>query len=263
LLREQGQIERAIAVLRSAARRSPSWRRLVNLARLEYQNGNIAEARAHLEHLLKISPGNFEGLSLLAQVELTNGSPERAARLYEQIVRKSPTLSELSNLGLAYFLLGRYSDAAARFRAVTAQEPRNPFYTLNLADAYFLMGNRAEANELYRKVLDLIAADPTATGPQFLTVKAQALAHLGEGPRAAEAVLEALHLAPDNASVRYEASLVYALLGEDNSALATVDKSLGLGYEPRWFTFPWFQTLSQNPKFQTLLEKHAKTKRER
>jgi len=255
LLLEKGDSEGAVTLLQAAARRSPSWRRLAKLARVEHQTGHVAEARSHLETLLRISPANFEGLSLLAQVELMNGSPERAARLYEQMMRISPTLSERSNLGLAYFLLGRYQKAAENFRAVAAQEPRNPFYTLNLADACFLMGRQDEASDLYRKVVELIASDPAAKGPQFLTVKAQALAHLHEGKGAIEAVQEALRIAPNDAAVAYETSLVYSLLGEDDSALVNAERALRLGYEPRWFTFPWFRALQERPEFQELVPK--------
>jgi Flp pilus assembly protein TadD len=99
----------------------------------------------------------------------------------------------------------------------------------------------------------LAEADRSATTPQLLTVKAQALAHLGRGREAVAAVQQALRLAPNDAPVAYEASLVYAVLSEDDSALANAERALALGYGTRWFSFPWFETLRRDPEFQRLL----------
>ncbi|HYU33439.1 MAG TPA: protein kinase [Thermoanaerobaculia bacterium] len=250
VLSARGQVQEALELTRTAARLQPSTKRLTNLAQMEIQQGRIEDARHHLEMLLRRSPGSFDGLSLLAVIELSSGDLNRAVALYSDLVRRSPGLSQLSNLALAYFFLGRYTEAAGTYRRLLEQEPRNPFFTLNLADAYILMGRRSEAQELYRRVLEL---DRSATTPQSLTVKAQALAHLGRGREAVAAVQQALRLAPNDAPVAYEASLVYAVLSEDDSALANAERALELGYGKRWFSFPWFETLRRDPEFQKLL----------
>lgn len=247
LLKAQGRIGQAIELLASAVRRHPSWKRLATLARMEYQNGQIEAARGHLQELLSRAPGNVEGLSLLALIELENGSAARAAELYEQVLRRSPGLTALSNLSLAYFLLGRYAEAAQTLERVVEKEPRHAGYTLNLADAYSLLGDQARAKTVYRRVVDLVEADPAAGSPELLSWKAQALAHLGRGPQAVAAVLEVSRLSPDNAGLAYEAALVYAVLGETSSALVSAEKALKLGYEPRWFSFPWFDRLRPLP----------------
>jgi eukaryotic-like serine/threonine-protein kinase len=252
LLRQQGRLPEAIELMRAAVRRQPSWKRLLTLARMEQQGGQIAEARKNLELLLERSPGNFEALNQLAQIELTSGSLERAAELYARLVRDSPGSVQRSNLGVAYLLLGRYAEAADSFESVAAQETKNPFYTLNLADARFLTGRREEARALYQKVVDLIAAG-SGTSPQLLSVKAQALAHLGQSLPAVTAAQEASRRAPDDAAVAFETSLVYALLGEDTSALVNAGKALELGYDPRFFNLPWFDAVRARPDFQSLL----------
>jgi len=252
ILRQQGRLPEAIEMMRAAVRRQPSWKRLLTLARMEQQGGQIAEARQNLELLLERSPGNFEALNQLAQIELTSGSLERAAELYARLVRDSPGSVQRSNLGVAYLLLGRYAEAADSFESVAAQEPKNPFYTLNLADARFLTGRREEARALYQKVVDLISAG-SGTSPQLLSVKAQALAHLGQSLPAVTAAQEASRRASDDAAVAFETSLVYALLGEDTSALVNAGKALELGYDPRFFNLPWFDAVRARPDFQKLL----------
>lgn len=253
LLKARGRVEEAIALLSSAVRRHPSWKRLATLARMELQSGRIESARGHLQELLSRAPGNVEGLSLLAQLELGNGSAARAAQLYEEVVRRSPGLSELSNLSVAYFLLGRYAEAARTLERIVEKEPRNAGYALNLADAYALLGDPERARPVYRRVVELVETDPAGGSPELLSWKAQALAHLGQGPQAVAAVQEASRLSPDNAGLAYEASVVYAVLGETSSALVSAEKALKLGYEPRWFAFPWFDRLRSRPEFQRLL----------
>jgi tetratricopeptide (TPR) repeat protein/predicted Ser/Thr protein kinase len=252
ILDAQGKSQEALAQLRTAARLQPSSKRLHNLAQLEFKLGHIAAARSALHQMLQRSPADFDGLSMLATIELLNGDANRSIELYRQLVGRSPGTTELSNLSVAYLFARRYAEAAETVKAILAREPGNPLYILNLGDAYLLMGHRPEAEEQYRKVLALTGADLSKTDPQFLTVKAQALAHLGQGRQAVEAVQEALRLAPDNGSTAYEASLVYALLGEDESALVNAERALKAGFGPRWFSFPWFDSLRLRPEFQAI-----------
>lgn len=256
LLNARGRSGEAVEMMRAAANQRPSWKRLYKLAFLQNQQGQTAAARFTLAQLLSRSPGNSDGLSLLAQIELMSGDAQRAADLYRQIVQRKPAVTELGNLGLAYFLLGRYADAAEVFGRAAQQVPGNPLVALNLADSYFLMGRKGEADELYRRIVRLVEADPSApSNSQLLTVKGQALAHLGQGPAAVTAVQQALRLAPDSSSVAYEASLIYAVLQEDDSALVNAQRALRLGYEPRWFSFPWFASLRARPEYQESLRK--------
>lgn len=83
---------------------------------------------------------------------------------------------------------------------------------------------------------------------------AQALAHLGETARAVAAVNHFLQLAPQQGQAAYEAALVYALLDERASAAFHAERALGLGYQRRWFSFPWFDGLREDPRFQDFAE---------
>ncbi len=253
LLEDRGEKRQALALMREAARRQPSARRLHILAQMEFREGEVDAARQTLQSLLDRSPGSVDGLSLLANIELSMGNEDRAIQLYSQLVRTSPGPAELSNLALAYLFLGSFGKAEEIYRRVLQSDPKNPSFTLNLADSLLLMGRKGEAEALYRRVISLIEADPTAVGPQFLTVQAQALAHLGEGPRAVTAVQEALRLAPNQGTVTFEAALVYALLGEDDSALANVERAIRQGIAARWFSLPWFDPIQNRSDFLGLL----------
>jgi len=253
----QGKPREALAKLRAAAHDYPSPQRLRNLAMLEAAQGEIEAAREHLDQVIREVPDDPQGLSTLAGLELASGDPARAEALYARIVRSEPRLVPLTNLGLARMLLGRHQEAAVSFEQAAALAPANPLVTLNLADAWELLGRHREATDKYAEVVAAISGDASATDPQYRSALAQALAHLGRGPEAVEAIQEALRLAPKDSQVAYEAALVYALLGEESSALTNARRALALGYEPRWFGFPWFTALRARPDFRALLGSRA------
>ncbi len=250
LIDRQGDGEKALALLRQATERLPSWRHLFWLSDMEYRQGKIAEARNDLNEVQRRSPDNPTGLSLLAQIELLNGDPKKSAALYETLVRRSPQYGYLSNLGLSYFLLKDYARAEHNFRLAWNKQPKNAFGVLNLADTCLLLQRRAEAEDLYRRTVQLAEKDPTsASNWQLFSVRAQAFAHLGRRSEAVAAVQEALRLAPKNPQAAFEASLVYALLGERDSALFNAKRAVQQGIEPRWFAFPWFDSLRSSADF--------------
>lgn len=258
LLSEQrGDGRQALELLRAAVERHPSAQFMADLANLEMRQGEIAAARRTLKDLLRRVPGHPGGEKLLAQLELEAGSPARAAELYARLVRRQPTFAELSNLGLAQLLLGRYGPAATSLRQAHALAPQNPTATLNLADAEMLRGRRGEAEALYRRVLELAEQDPAPTFWQTLSVKAQAEAHLGQAPEAAATIQKAVVAAPDNPQIAFEASLVYTAIGDTASALASAERALAGGLDPRWFLLPWFDPLRKEPTFRNLLKASA------
>jgi len=241
LLERQGQRPQALALLREVVRQLPSAASHFNLGSMLYRNGDVGGARGEMEAGLALAPEHYNGLSSLAQLELASGDPQRAAELYEKLVRRSPETTELSNLGTAYLLAGRYADAARRFREALQLTPGSPSALLNLADAELLTGRPREAAALYRQVLEQIDQDPQPE--KLLTVRAQALAHLNRAPEAVAAVQEALRLDPENPFKAYEASLVFALIGDRESALWNARRALDRGFDRRWFAFPWFNPL--------------------
>lgn len=242
LLRErQGRPDEALRWMRSAVERLPSVGHLFDLADMLSRRGDVGGAREALERALERSPDSYDGLSRLAQLELLSGSAERAAELYERLVRRSPGVVELANLGTSLLLLERYPEAAARLRQAWERAPSSAPALLNLADAELLQGRVEEAERLYLEVIRLVDQDPSPG--QLVTVRAQALAHLGHAAEALAAAEEALRDNPDNPQVLYEVALIEALSGETETALKHALSALEAGVDLRWFSFSWFELL--------------------
>jgi tetratricopeptide (TPR) repeat protein len=117
-----------------------------------------------------------------------------------------------------------------------------------------LRGRRSEAEALYEHVLKLAEQDPAPDFWQTLSVKAQAEAHLGWATEAAATIQKAVIAAPDNPQIAYEASLVYTVIGDTASALASAERALARGLDRRWFSLPWFDPLRKETTFRKLLE---------
>lgn len=253
LAEARGEGPHALALLREAVERRPAAAALLDLALMQLRQGEVQAARSTLEDLLRRVPAHLGGEKLLAQVELESGSPARAVELYTGLLRRRRGFAELSNLGVAQLLLSDWEGAARNLEEAWALAPKSAPAALNLADALILAGRRDEALALYERVIELVAQDPAPGFWQTLSVKAQALAHLGRASDAAAAIQRATAAAPDNPQLAYEAALVYALIGDRASALASAERAVAGGFDRRWLALPFFDPLRENPEWVALL----------
>lgn len=249
-----GQGDRAIEAMRAAVAFRPSTRNLLSFANLETRLGRLDGARRHLEQLLDRAPDHRQGMQTLAQVELLAGRAERAVELFRVLVAEAPDVSNLTNLGTCLLLLGRVDEALAPLRRAHEQNPEHPQVVLAVADALDLQGGSGtEAARLYRRVVELLEAPPEESQPWYLlSVKAQALAHLGEHAGAVGTLQQALERAPDQSQLAFEAAIVYALAGERHSALHQARRALEGGLDSRWLELAWFDRFRRDPAWRAL-----------
>lgn len=251
----QGDTETAIERMTAAVRLRPTWRRLQTLANMEFRQGRAADARAHAEQLLALSPDNYEGRRLLAHFELMTGDPQRAEALLERLVTDHPEPKNLMNLATARLFTRRYAEAERSYRRLLELGDRHPGTYLNLADCLALQGRQGEAEVFYRQTLERVAEDPAPDAWEPLLLKAQALAHLARAGEAVAAAQAALTQMPNSAQVAYEVSLVQTVVGERHSALLNAERALDGGVNPHWFEHGWFEPL--DPELAALLERQA------
>ncbi|HEX3528321.1 MAG TPA: protein kinase [Thermoanaerobaculia bacterium] len=255
ILQARGDVNGAVELLRQLAADRPTFPNLLWLAALELRLGQVGAARRHLEQSLELAPGNTWPLAKLAELELLYGDLRRAERIYLGLIAATPHRSNLTNLGIVRYLLGDYAGAIDSYHRALAMEPGHLTVTLNLADAELALGRRQEAMRHYAEVLAAVEkkASTLPLEPGERTIEAQCLAHLGRGHEAVALVLDTLAAHPNEPELTYQAALVFALSGENGSALAFARKAVGLGVQPRWLNTPGFESLRTDPTFRALL----------
>ncbi len=255
LLETQGKLQEAQPLRQEVAERRPTWRNVLELAKLEFRLGLGVSARQRLEPLLDAQPANQYVRQTLAAVETAFGDPERAATLYEEL----PELErlDLTNLGFARYLLGDYAAAENADRRARALEPDHKLTRFNLATALEAQGKLPEARRLYHALAKELAADPNLSDDRTRMLHAQCLVRLGQRDEAERLAEEVLKRVPQDFQVLYQAAQLYALLGNHSYALYYTHRALKTGLSWRWFTIPEFNSLKKDPDFQALLNTQA------
>ncbi|MCD4750355.1 MAG: protein kinase [Thermoanaerobaculales bacterium] len=244
----------AIELLRRLVALRPSWRNLYRLADSEFRNGQVTDARRHLENGLERAPGNRYLMSKLAHLELVNGDPLRAAGFYGVLAESYGNSGYYSNLGIANLLAREFEKAADASWQAHQLSPENPSMMLNLADAVALSGDMETAQDWYRRSLHAADQREDQLSSSTLRVKAQCLAHLGEDHKAAAAAQAAVLAAPKDMENHFAAALTYSIIGDTRSAVVSAEQAIELGMSPGWFSMAWFDQLRNNKDFLVLIE---------
>jgi serine/threonine protein kinase/Flp pilus assembly protein TadD len=250
LAERQGHPQEALTLMAEATRLRPSWRALLMLANHEYDQGQLDEAQSHYEELLRRVPGKPEGLKGLAVIEMQR-NPRQAIPILRDLAARAPDGATFNNLGVALLLERRYVEAEESSRRAVKLQPDSPANALNLADCLTLLNRSEDARPLY---LDIVAkADRTATPGnwEILSIKAQALAHLGDSTHAVEVIQQALRVAPNSPQLAGAAAVVYTLAGAQETALRYARLAT-----PGALENPFLDPLQSNPTFQKLRNGH-------
>ena len=133
----------------------------------------------------------------------------------------------------------------------------------NLGDAYLFSGApSAKSRTAYLRAIELAErTDAAAPADQAVlsSVLAEYFAKIGDVARAREQIASALEDAPENATVRYEAGIAYAMLDEDDRSFEELKAALVRGYPmERLRTAPELQKIRRRSDFARLLE-YART----
>ena len=253
--------DKALVKWKLAVQRHHTWQNLLRLAKVEIKlgAGHVDDARGHLEEIHQKSQANVYATQVLAELELYYGDPGKAQRLYEGLISRSrqtgqSSVSYQTNLGIAFVFLSKYEEAARAFNEALRFEPNDIPTLLALADVE-TQQHPDDARSYYQKVLRLLKWDNPEGSRKAddQMIEAQCLAHLGETQKAMEIAGNAVKANPDDTTNLQSAALVFTLAG-DIQALDYIQRAIKKGIQPRWFNFPSYDRLRDDPTFQQLVK---------
>jgi adenylate cyclase len=183
-----------------------------------------ASARA-----LELDPDLAEAHASRGLALLTLEHQEEAEKEFKSALALDSNLFEvLKFYARACQSQGRYAEAAAYFERACAASPDDIRCPILLAQAYKDLGRHGEAELALRRGFEKIERE-LQRHPEHANAAAlgaTALARLGETARAGDWVSLALLLEPDDMLTLYNAACAYALIGEAETAIDLLERTV-------------------------------------
>jgi putative PEP-CTERM system TPR-repeat lipoprotein len=150
---KEGNLEAAHQVLLETLAKNPQNPRVLQrLGELEAAMGR-PEARSRIGEWMALEPNNVQPKVLLAQLHLQAGEPQKALDLTKRLLQSHPENIQLGGVvGRAYLALERPDDAASVFRFLTEAHPDAVAPRLALAQALVTAGEQGQAKEQLERV---------------------------------------------------------------------------------------------------------------
>jgi tetratricopeptide (TPR) repeat protein len=142
--------------LRSVAQRFDSVQALMELARLQTRQKDLAGALAALERARALAPNSEDVLNAFAQVSLSMKAPVPALQVLEPLGRMCPTVAQYQYmLGIALMQAGDIQSSVAPLREADRLEPDRPFTLIALGLVLNSLRMYGDAKPYLVRALDL------------------------------------------------------------------------------------------------------------
>jgi Tfp pilus assembly protein PilF len=177
-----------------------AWNVWLQRARLSRERSDFAAARASLDRVEQLAPGNADAAFERGLCAESERRAADAVAAYEEALRRDPAHG-LAHLQLGTLLArdGRADDAFVHFEQALKTLPNSPIVHNNVATAHFQLGHLDDAALHYRRAL---ALDPEYFGATFNL--GRVLVRLGKRDEARPLLERAAKLRPADAAVRAE-----------------------------------------------------------
>jgi adenylate cyclase len=188
------------------------------------QQRRYDEAAAEFETAIHLDPGQFDARYFYGRQCFQRGLAADAVRWFEEAAAVR-------------------EDYQARFFA---------------AQSYEVLGDEERALEAYGRALDVARRhlELYPDDPRAATMRAVASCRVGERQEGMHWAERALEIDPEDAGVRYNVACLYALEGECDRAIATLEECIRLGFgNVEWIgQDPDMASLRDDPRFRRLIE---------
>ncbi|MDH3337038.1 MAG: tetratricopeptide repeat protein [Gammaproteobacteria bacterium] len=209
------------------------WRGHLEMGHFLYYVGRVAEAIQFFAKVVNLAPDNATGHLNLGSSYYLLGDFENAARAWRKSIELKPSTSAYMNVGSSYYFLGRFDEAAEMYQKASELSPEDFEVWGSLGDAYrHTKNNTALAAAAYEKAIELgeKLLEINESDALIIASLAQYHAHYGNAERAAALIAAAEKLAPQHMYVQYFSAITHASLGNNDAAVAAIEKAVGLGY---------------------------------
>lgn len=222
---------------------------LIGLATMYWYTDNIQQARVVLEDVTARDAYDYLSNEMLAKIYLYQGEHAKALSVYQRLLTIKGAVIDYNDVSIAHLLDKNYTKSLEYALKSTELSPENKTYLLTLAELRELTGEKLEAQRLYRKIIDNNFNPDDIT--DILSI-ALAHAHLGNGIEAIKMIRIAQTMAKESGSVALSAAFVYAIIGEANSAMVSIEQAINSGVGENWLSLSWFASLCSNARFKEL-----------
>jgi tetratricopeptide (TPR) repeat protein/TolB-like protein len=236
----------------------------VGLAWVHFFRKDNDRVYGYLKKALAIDPSSLHVLTDVGAFFRSIGMLERAAEYFSRVIQSGGTTADMYLLrGYTYEQMGLFESALADYDQLVGLDPADGRTRCHLARVLLLMRRPdAAATEL-----DL-AATLGAGDPYFKLVGSLAAAAAGDRTAALSAV-EAMRHPARPSRYSYFRSRVYAALGMNDEALATIASGIERGFDDVFdylYTFPYlnnmrdhfYDPLRNDPRFAEILRREER-----
>jgi Flp pilus assembly protein TadD/TolB-like protein len=253
-----GRANEAEAALKKAIALRPEYWDLHNsLGAFYYRQHDWANAAQAFRKVIELTPDNSAAYSNLGVVLSHIGDEAGARRMYEKSIELSPTYNAYSNLAVIYYNSGEWSKAAAAYEKSLKLNDRDYRPWMGLAMAYWAAGDREKSRPPFTRALQLAEAEADRN-PNTAAIRADVAVlclRLGRAAEAQANISSALALAPADASILYQAGVIYVLMGQKQPGLEYLRSSLAHGYpKDHMRRDPDLLVLKNEPGFRALIQ---------
>ncbi len=227
------------------------------LARFYVDAQQFKEAALQYEIAAKLAPGDMWLYNGLYYCYDNLGESQKATEALERGLAVRESYQTYCSLGYDFFYDARYADAARAYqRAVELAEDDDYRVWGDLAESYYWSpGKQDTARVLFLHAAELaevlLVTEPTSC--EALSNLASYYASAGEEEKSREALGRLLALEPNEAGVWSRIGEVYEILGDRETALHWIGKSLDQGYRTDELLLgPRFKDIRADIRFQSL-----------
>ena len=181
------------------------------------QNGEFRPAISALERARKLSPANPAALVLLADAQRQSGQFDESSRLVNEAIGLLKRQS--GSAQIEFFPVARQV-----VEALYAQDPSSYPKGMALAEVLFLEKKYEESRSVLSKLQTAGKQDP-----DYFNLVGMVYGGLNQLPESAQAVIEAIRLAPTRSDLIFNLAGLYQKAGDNASAVKVLKRALAQG----------------------------------